>query len=224
MIDKKVIFDDFSQNHALWCAAETDSGELARCVDIMGKNNIDLISVVPSAVKTVWPWLEETGAKIMARFYLGEGGVSESNISDMTKRINKAFKYGAHGAQVFLPYAMFADLVEQTHVIRDDLFFNKDLSIGLDINEIDSFDWDNVFDLLRKINASSLLLFMGKDDGNKSDFTGRIYGMLDMWQDNNKFDLHFVFGAKIMRIEQVGRLVQSLRPDLMKNTRFFVAA
>lgn len=222
MIEKKVNFDDFNQNHAVWCGADSESADLARDVDVLCQANMDYISVAPAAVKTVWPWLENKNVKIMARFYMTDSEMNEDLVSDVTKRINTVLKNGAHGAQVFLPYNCLADLVAQTHIIRDDLFFNKDLSIGVDICEIDSSEWKNLFELLHQINASSLMLFMSKDLGNKSDFTGRIYGLLDAWSDENNFDLHFYFGPNFMRIEQTGRLIQSLRPGLMKNTRFFV--
>jgi hypothetical protein len=123
---------------------------------------------------------------------------------------------------VFLPYVALAGLVEQTHGIRGDLFFNKDLIIGIDIADIDSSDWGDLFEKLRKINASALLLVLTKDAGAKSDFVGRLYGMLDKWETENNFDLHFAFGQNFVRIEQTARLIRAMRPDLAKNMKFFV--
>ena len=61
-----------------------------------------------------------------------------------------------------------------------------------------------------------------KDAGDKSDFVGRIYGMLNTWDADNKFDLHFAFGPNFMRIEQALRLVQSVRPELVGRLKFWV--
>ena len=160
----------------------------------------------------------------MLLYDFGNKNITESQISEITIRINNAFKQGAHGAQIFLPYGALDDLVEQTHVIRDDLFFDKDLEIGIDIGDVDVFEWENLFQKLRKINASSVLFVFTKDTGKKSDFVGRIYAMLNAWNDNNDFDLHFAFGADFMRIEQVWRLVETLKPGLLSRVKFFVHA
>ena len=89
-------------------------------------------------------------------------------------------------------------------------------------SEVDSYDWQNLFQNLQKINASSVVLVLTKDIGKKSDFVGRIYGLLNAWDDNNKFDLHFALGPNFMRIEQVVRLIESMKPDLLQGTKFWV--
>ena len=175
-------------------------------------------------MKTIWPWLEQAGVDIMARFYFPDTSITDNQIYDITAQINSAFKVGATGAQVFLAYGALDGLVEQTHIIRDDLFFNRDLSIGIDIGDVDSCDWENLFANLQKINASSLLLVLTNDAGKKSDFVGRIYGLLNAWRSDNKFDLHFAFGPNFMRIEQVLRLVESMQPELMDRLVFWVNA
>ena len=121
-----------------------------------------------------------------------------------------------------MPYAALADLVEQTHVIRDDLFFDKDLIVGIDICDVGVSDWDDLFLDLRRINANAVMFVFTKDMGDKSDFVGRIYGMLNSWNDDNKFDLHFAFGPNFMRIEQTLRLVQTVKPQLSKQLKFWL--
>lgn len=222
MMDKKIIFDDFSNNLALWCGAGLDASELARVADVVMKRKVSVISVLPDSIKTIWPWIENVKTTMLARFYLSGKKITEQQVSDVTEMINVALKNGADGAQIFLPYLALNSLVEQTHIVRDDMFFNKHLSIGLDINEIDSCDWKNLFESLQKINASSLVLVFGKDAGDKSDFVGRIYGMLDVWDVTNNFDLHFVLGQDFCRIEQVLRLIKSEKPQLLNRARFFV--
>ena len=222
MINKNIIFDDFSSNAAMWCEDGIDSGELARVADVIIKRNVPIVSVAPNMVLTLWPWIEKTNAKILARFYLNDKKVSESQISDLTGAINNSFKGGASGAMVFLHRSALDGLVEQTHVIRDDLFFNKYLSLGLSLEDIDSGDWNELFLCMQKINASALTLVLTKDDGDKSDFVGRIYGMLDSWDSNNNFDLHFILGHDFCRIEQVLRLMKSVRPELVQITKFFI--
>lgn len=222
MIEKNIIFDDLSDVAAVWCDATIDSGELARVAGVIMDRNISFVSVVPECVRIIWPWLENKGVKILSRFVLPDKKVTEQQISDVTMAINTAFKHGAHGAQIFLPYGALGELVEQTHVIRDDLFFNKDLSIAIDINQIDSSDWKNLFENLRKINATSLLITLSKDTGDKSDFVGRFYGMLDVWENENNFDVHFAFGQNFQRIEQALRLIKSVRPELIKTTKVFI--
>ena len=62
------------------------------------------------------------------------------------------------------------------------------------------------------------------DIGDKSDFVGRLYGMLNAWDVANKFSLQFAFGPNLLRIEQAMRLVQQMRPGLMGELRFWINA
>ncbi|MBQ5699699.1 MAG: hypothetical protein IIV74_00170 [Alphaproteobacteria bacterium] len=220
MIDKNAVFDFIGVNAAVWCGADMDATDLAKSVQFVNEKKLSMISVAPNVVQTVWPWLEAGNVKIMSRFYMEK--INEGQISDVTVRINSVLRQGAHGAQIFLPYRVLAELVEQTHVVRDDLFFNKDLAIGMDIDDVGPFDWDDVFANLRKINASSVIFVLTKDSGDKSDFVGRLYGMLNAWGMDNKFNLHFAFGPNFMRIEQAQRLVQQVRPMLMDGLRFWI--
>lgn len=223
-MERIAIFDELKDMAGFWCPSGADAGDLARSVEFVTEKKLNVISVVPDSVPTIWPWLEDRFVKIMTRFYLPDKKVTETQISDITIRINNVFKQGAHGAQIFMPYDALADLVEQTHIIRDDLFFDKELSIGIDIGDVDVFEWEKLFEDLRKINASSVLFVFTKDTGKKSDFVGRIYAMLNAWSDNNNFDLHFAFGPKFMRIEQAWRLVECMKPGLIPRVKFFVSA
>lgn len=222
MIEKNALFDEVGKYAALWCAGDADGGDLACATQFLNEKKLSIVSVAPDSVLTVWPWLEKSNVKIMGRFYLPNKKVTEAQVSDLTVRINSTFKHGAHGAQVFLPYVALENLVEQTHVIRDDLFFNKDLAIGIDIADVGVFEWEKLFENLRKINASSVVFVFTQDDGDKSDFVGRIYAMLNAWKNENKFDLHFAFGPNFMRIEQAWRLVESMRPELLCGVKFFI--
>ncbi len=222
MIDKNAIFELVGTNAALWCGADLGATDLAEAVHFADVSNLSMISVAPNMVQTVWPWLENSNVKIMTRFYLENKKITEENISDITVRINTALRQGAHGAQVFLSVGALGDLVEQTHVVRDDLFFNKDLAIGLDVGEVGPFDWADVFANLRKINASSVVFVFTHDTGDKSDFVGRLYGMLNAWGADNKFSLHFAFGPNFMRIEQAQRLVQRMKSMLVNDMRFWL--
>ena len=121
-----------------------------------------------------------------------------------------------------MPYAALDDLVAQTHIIRDDLFFNRELVIGLDIGDIDSDDWENLFHELKRINASAVMFVLTKDFGKKSDFVGRVYGILNAWDSEFNGALHFALENRPERIDQAQRLVESIRPELVKNLRFFV--
>ncbi len=221
MIEENVFLKEYQSYVALWCGGDLDATDLARAVAVAVDKNLCAISVVPDCVGVVWPWLENTMTQIMARFYFPDKDISDEQISDVTSRINMAFKQGAHGAQVFLPKVALSGLVENVHIIRDDLFFDKVLEIGIDIAEVDAYDWGELFANLRKINASSVLFVLTNDMGNKSDFVGRLYGMLNAWDKNNNFDLHFAFGPNFMRIEQTVRLIESMRPELLNGVKFW---
>lgn len=222
MIEKKINIDELEPLLCLWCSADKESADLARAAEIVSEQGMPVLSVGPVSVPVVWPWLEDCSTKIMARFYLSDKKIDETIISDVVKNINMTFKQGANGAQVFLDFSELGVFVDFLCAIRDDLFFDKDLSVGLDLSEIGPFDWNDLFVGLRKINANSVLFVFPKDMGNKSDFVGRIYAMLNAWNKDNDFELHFALWADSMRIEQVQRLVEQMQPQLSKKLKFFV--
>ena len=176
--------------------------------------------MVPKDVAVVWPWVEKLKLKIIPRFYLD--GVGTDMMSDLAVNINSVFCKGGDGAQVIVKLNELNRFVDSLISVRDDLFFNKDLSIGLDIFEVWPLDWDFVFDSLKKLHASSLLLILTNDDMEKSDFTGRIYAALDAWDADKAMELHIALGESFNRAEQVYRLVGINRPELLNKLRFFV--
>lgn len=222
MIDMNSFLSEINTKIGVWCGAEIDSTDLARMVEFATDYKVDVLSVVPDAVPVVWPWVEEQNKKIIGRFYVNDDKVDEGVMSDLTVRINASLKQGACGAQVFVRYKHLKSMIDQVAIIRDDLFFNRELVIGLDIGDIDSDNWANLFHELKRINASAVLFVLTKDAGKKSDFVGRVYGMLNAWDSEFGGALHFALENRPERIDQARRLVESIRPELLSGLRFFV--
>lgn len=223
MMNDDTVFEDFSYMKALWASKVDDDMDLARIADWVLQRKIDTLSVVPEHVSKLWAWLEKNKVKIIARFYSENVKKDiEKNISSLTKNVNYYFKHGADGAQVFIRKTDIDVFVNELFLIRDDLFFNKTLSIGLNISDVLPLDIGNIFFNLKKIKADSLLLVLPKDDGKKSDFVGKIYAFLNGWDNDFYGALHFVIGNNPVRIEQVIRLVQKVQPELLPKIRFFI--
>lgn len=222
MIDSDSFFQDWGAVLAAWCGQVQDAGDLARMAQYAVEHQMRMVSVAPDDVEVLWAWLENMPIKIVARFYLPARASRDVNkISELSMRINTAFKQGASGAQIFMRAADLHAFADEIAMVRDDLFFNKDLSIGLDISDVDASQWPVVFDALRRVRATSLTLVLARDTGNKSDFVGRVYGVLNAWENLN-CDLHFVPGNNTMRIEQAGRLIQKMQPALACGMRMFI--
>ena len=219
MIDVDNILEVFSGG-ALWCGAGDDATDLAQAASIALERGINTISVVPGAVGILWPWLENKNVRILARFYLKSADVA--NIYDMVESINQTFKQGADGAQIFVDVRDLDGFVSQLYLIRDDLFFNKTLFVGMNISEIGPFDWPRIYAALNKLRATGLILAMVRDDGNASDFVGRVYAALNDWKTDFDMELDFIVGKNLSRIEQVQRLIQSMCPELASRVRFFI--
>lgn len=221
MIDDNDFLAEAKDNLALWCDADCVGADLANAAGIAITNKLRAISVLPSSVAQLWPWLENTHIKIFCRFYI-DGSIDDNFMSDLSVRISSSFRDGADGATVFMRMRNLNRFVSEVSHIKDDLFFNKSLSVGLDINEIDSSDWADVFAGLNALCADSLTLFLSRDNGDKSDFVGRIYALLNTNMGDWHGALHFVLGQNIARIDQVYRLTQQLRFDKLPLTLFFV--
>ncbi|MDE5615963.1 MAG: hypothetical protein K2I81_03975 [Alphaproteobacteria bacterium] len=222
MIKPEVFFDDMAANLALWCDGGRDTGELARVADAAASQVMPVISALPSDVPMLWTWLEKTPARIYSRFYLPARGPRDVNVmSDLSARINATFKQGAHGAQIFMRAADLSDFADEIGAVRDDLFFNRELAVGIDIADVGPFEWNGVFDAIRRLRAEALVLVLTRDTGDKSDFVGRLYAAVGALADL-KCDLHFVLGNNPARIEQAGRMVRAMRLDMAGGVRIFI--
>ena len=223
MIDVKEIFnnDDVAKLVSFWLSENGDGMDLAGAVEYAAEMKIPMLSVAPRDVQVVWPWVETLKMKVIPRFFI-KNVVNVETMSDLAVDINSVFKQGAVGAQMILNLDLFDGFVNSLALVRDDLFFNKDLSVGFDVSEIWPLDWERVFCGLKKLRASSLLLVLVNDTNEKSDFTGRIYAALENWDADKDMELHVMLGNSWTRAEQVYRLVAINRPELLKKLKFFV--
>ena len=221
MMEENDIFDEIKDNMGLWCGADCMGSDLAAAAGMAITNKFNAMSVVSNAVAELWPWIENTNVKIISRFMVDDV-LNDDFMSDLLSRISATFHDGANGVIVFVHLRDLQRFVSDLSYIRDDLFFNKTLSIGLDINEIDFDDWNNVFQNLQSVRADSLTLFLSHDDGDKSDFVGRVYAMLRANMGEWHGDLHFMLGKNHARMDQSYRLTEQLRFDMTQKMLFWI--
>ncbi len=221
MIDIHQVFENenVAKSVSLWLDADGDASDLAGAAEYAVNAHIGMLSVAPQNVPVVWPWVEKFNVKIIPRFFVEN--VLIDTMSGLGMSINSAFKQGADGAQVIVKLNDLEKFTDSLATVRDDLFFKKQLSVGFDVFEIWPLDWENVFAALNKLRATSLLLVLTTDAGDKSDFMGRIYGALENW-DAPDAELHIMLGNSFYRAEQVYRLVAKMKPELLDKLRFLV--
>lgn len=221
MIEINEIFSDSDKRMALWFDSAADTSDLVVMAENVVQEKVQLISVLPESVPFIWTCLEKQDVKIMTRYFFDPMPKNvDYEFSDLVKNINGICKKGANGVQVFLKLSDLNMFVNNLSVVRDDLFFGHDLSVGLDIEEIGLDDWDFVFQKLHDIRANSLVLTLTEDTGNRSDFVGRVYTMLTKWNFNG--ELHFILNNDYDRIDQAIRLVEIAKPELSEKLRFFL--
>ena len=220
MMTSDEIFFDSDKRVALCCDDIDDTNDLAILAENIIEKNIKLISVPPKVLPFMWTCLEKNDVKILTRYFFESLNKNADDVSELSANIVSVYKQGANGVQIFTKLRGLENFVDLGSLVREDLFFEHDLSIFLNIQEISVNEWEIVFGNLREIRADSFGLVFNEDVGNRSDFIGRIYGMLDKWDfDGN---LHFMFGNNFERIDQTVRLVESMRPELSDRLRFFL--
>ena len=221
MIDINEIFVDCDKRLALWCDGVDDTNDLAGMADYIMQSGIDMISVPPEIVYNIWAYLERMNVKIFTRFVF-EHGVKDTDacVYDLAQNITNVCKRGASGVQIFVEMRDLETFTEKISVVRDDLFFQHDLCVAMDIQDIDVHNWQNIFEKLRNLHAKALVLTLKEDMKNRSDFVGRVYGMLQNW--NMDGELHFILNNNFDRMDQVIRLVESEKPELTERLRFFL--
>lgn len=221
MMEANEIFSDFDKRIAVWCDGVSDTSDLANFANSIIENKVDLISVLPETVYFLWTCLEKNNVKILARYYFAPLQKNmDKDVSALVAGISEIFKKGASGAQIFVRKRDFEIFIDILKFVRDDLFFEHDLCIGFDINDIGFSDWNMIFQRLRDIRANAICLTLNEDTGNRSDFVGRIYGMLQKWDFNG--DLYFALNNDYERMDQVIRLVESEKKELSDKLRFFL--
>ena len=90
------------------------------------------------------------------------------------------------------------------------------------IEKIDAFDWDGLFGVLQLLKADFFVLTFNNDNGNKSDFVGRIFAMLNASRGGWNGVVNFYLGQNIVRIDQVYRLIQKIKPETISKTEFLI--
>ena len=219
MIEINEVFSDSDKRLAWWCETVADTNDLALMAENVIQEKVRLISVPAENVPLVWTYLEKSDVKILTRFNFNSQS-SDMEIYDLAAKITNVLKKGADGIQIFIKMRDFYDFVEKFSAVRDDLFFQHDLDLVIDTSDLDVNNWEEVFQKLRDVRANALVLTLNEDMGNRSDFVGRIYGMLQHW--NMDGELHFILNNNYDRMDQVIRLVASEKPELSDKLRFFL--
>ncbi len=224
MIKTDTIFDDIEPFKVLWVDdAIVDTADLARMADVAIDSMVPFVSMPAGCVKIFWPWIEEKNIKILSRFNFNIEKKQDVDVvmSEFAEHITTMFRTGAAGVQVFVKCSQISEFVDALRHIRNDLFFDRYLSIGIDLDDMGNSDWDDVFNALSVIRPDSILICGCTDKFNpNSGFAGCVFDMLQKW--NTDADLHLMFGKNMLRVTQVLRLVEKMRPEISKNMRVFV--
>ena len=221
MIEINEIFSDSDKRVALWCDDLPDTNDLAVMADYIIKSGIHLISVPDKMIPFVWVYLEKFDVKIYTRFMVSLNHKDiDKDMSDLAKNITCVCKKGATGVQIFLNQRDFDIFIDKILPVRDDLFFGHDLSLVMDIEDIDVNNWAMIFQKLHDLRLDAFGLTLKEDMKNRSDFVGRIYGMLQNW--DMDCELHLILNNNFDRMDQVIRLVETERPELSEKLRFFL--
>ena len=221
MISEKTIFDEVRDNISLLCRDDCVGADLAAAAGLTISNKMKSVCVTPNQVAEMWPWLEKTKIKIISRFTI-DGAINDDFMSGLSEKVSRSFRDGADGAIVFVGMRDLQKFAAEIVNIRDDLFFNKTFNIGIDIDEVNVFDWDLLFGILHLVRADSLVLRFINDTGDKSDFVGRVFAMLNASRGDWGGAVNFVLGQNVVRIDQTFRLIQQIRPDTISKTEFFI--
>jgi hypothetical protein len=209
----------FEKQIASWCDNIQDTNDTAIMANDILESGVDTISVPEEIVPFVWTCLEKSNVEIYTRYNFGVNDTDE-DFNDLVKKINHVLKSGADGVQIFIKMENFMRFMDLLSLVRDDLFFGHKLCICMDINDIDISKWEMIFDKLRALRVDVFAISLEKDDGKRSDFMGRIYGMLNAWDFGGI--LHCIKINKNIRIDEIMRLTEMLQPDIYEKLRFFI--
>ena len=222
MMSQDYVFDDIADMRALWIPdSVADASDLAGVADMVLGTGVSCVSMPCAATKRMWPWVENNHIKIFNRFVFASDKDVIDAVSVLATSVTAAFKAGALGGQVFVRAKDICAFCDAIKPVRQDLFFDKHFSVAIDIDEMRGQSWSAVFDALQEVRPDSILITARGDlfDAN-SDFLGLVFDMLNNW--NLDSDLHVWTGKNMLRVSQVLRLCQKIKPDLVQNMHIFI--
>jgi len=202
---------------AVW-VPDSVGDDLAKIVNHVIENEVHFLSVPNKFVEKIWAWVENKQVKIFNRYDL----VSDQykDLSVFSGDISKGFRSGANGSQIFVDMQVLGFLAEGLAPIRDDLFFDKDFVVGIDIEKMSNDTWANFFCLVKKLRPTAILITANGDKfDSKSDFVGRLSYMLEAW--DTDAEIQIMFGKNNLRIIQTIRLIGIKRPSLADKITVF---
>ena len=152
MIEINEVFSDSDKRLAWWCENVVDTNDLAAMADDIIKNDIHLISVPHEILSLMWAYLEKSNVKILTRFiFAPKQKNSDVEIYDLAANIKSACKKGANGIQIFLKMRDFEGFIEKISAVRNDLFFEHDLCLVMDIEDLDVNNFEIMFQKLQDV-------------------------------------------------------------------------
>ena len=164
MIEINEIFFDSDKRVALWCDDLPDTNDLAVMADYIIKSDIRFISVPDKMLPFVWVYLENFDVKIYTRFMvdLNQKDI-DADMCNLAKNITSVCKKGANGVQIFISQDDLEIFSDKILPVRDDLFFGHDLSLVMDIEDIDVNNWPMIFQKLHDLNVTAFGLILKED-------------------------------------------------------------
>jgi len=200
---------------AVWVPDSVDDN-LAKIADFVIETGIRAVSVPDRCVEKMWAWFENRRIKIFNRYDLS----NYKDLSVFSGNVTSGFRRGASGSQIFVDMQNLEVLADGIAPIRDDLFFDKDFVIAIDIEKINNDDWGRFFGLIKKIRPDAILFTAHGDKfDSKSDFVGRLSSMMGAW--DTDAELQIMFGKNNLRIIQTIRLAGIKLPKLANKITVF---
>ncbi|MCL2331822.1 MAG: hypothetical protein FWC61_04775 [Proteobacteria bacterium] len=233
MIDYTKTLSDAKSRLALSCWGEMDATELIKAADLAARENIPAVSAGPEYIHMLWSWLEKTKTEIFSRMDENRKPKTEDQDSlgaRLSEKISATFKNGAGAVQLMVAREDLGAFVSALFPVKPDLFFGRKLFIGMDFNDIDYYDWENIFFQADKIGASGILLDAARPadaarrkpkEQNSDDTVGRLFGLFDSLPAGFSGKIQFA-GLDMAGIEAAMRLCDKMRPETGKNLLFFI--
>jgi hypothetical protein len=216
---------ELRNNLGLTCWGDNDAPQLIAAAELALRERLTVLSTMPEYVHMIWSWVEKTRLEIYGRIQEDPQKQSQEDYGErLSAKISAIFKSGAVGAQVLIDKGHLDFLVSALYPVKDDLFFGRRLFLGLALNKIDPFDWEDIFYRANKIGASGLMFEKGAPDKKKKeadDTVGRLYGLFDFVGSGYAGQLQFS-GFNIAEIEFAWRLCGKMRPELLSRLVFFL--
>ncbi|MDR0319154.1 MAG: hypothetical protein LBH81_00220 [Rickettsiales bacterium] len=200
----------------LCCWTPADATELIGAAGTAARMGIPRISVAAASVPAVWSWLEKSPVALSAMVAWNS---AKMGTADLVREITLPLKRGADQVQLYAKWKDLPKLSDALREIRDEIFFDKKLSLALSLDDVPYNGWLDAFKYAKELRADNIMLIAK----SIKTLDSKYFNFLDSLEGGEPWGVEACVASDAVKpLEDIFRLTKKMLPDGMGKLRIIV--